>query len=182
MSLVQGEAGEPRRRRELFNPPSPSPIAITPPVPLGPGAGASATSGVRLRRRSGAIPIPTRNSIAVVAFGGAPPGRQAGSGNRTEVRIHGCGTRARRTCLVPRGGDGREGDDGEQAVLGGGLRGGGRAGRLRRRLQHLPRRLLRQQPLHGPHIRRQILWLLLTDALIGSFLFAGAGVYVCVFR
>ena len=47
--------------------------------------------------------------------------------------------------LVPRGGDGREGEDGEQAVLGGGVRGGRRAGRL----QHLPRRLLRQQPLHG---------------------------------
>jgi hypothetical protein len=120
--------------------------------------------------------------MARVVSSRRPLGLSLAVGNRTEVRIHGCGTRARRTCLVPRGGDGREGDDGEQAVLGGGLRGGGRAGRLRRRLQHLPRRLLRQQPLHGPHIRRQILWLLLTDALIGSFLFAGAGVYVCVFR
>lgn len=117
--------------------------------------------------------------MARVVSSRRPLGLPLAVGNRTEVRIHGCGTRARRTCLVPRGGDGREGDDGEQAVLGGGLRGGGRAGRLRRRLQHLPRRLLRQQPLRGSHIcrRRQILWLLLIDALIMPFVFIGPGVF-----
>lgn len=99
-------------------------------------------------------------------------------GNCTEDRRVRNDSRANQTCLVLRGGDGREGEDGEQAVLGGGLRGGGRAGRLRRRLQYLPRRLLRQQPFHGPHIRRprQILWLLLTDALIRPLMFVGAGV------
>jgi hypothetical protein len=85
-----------------------------------------------------------------------------------------CVRRAIQTCFG-RGGDGREGPDGEQAVLGGCVRGGRRAGRL----QHLPRRLLRQQPLHGLHLPPVWSAKLVIDALtvyvFWSWLFPRAG-------
>lgn len=55
-----------------------------------------------------------------------------------------------------RRGDGGEGGAGGGALVGGGVRGGRRPGRLRRRLQHLPRGLLRQRPLRGDQLQARV--------------------------